>query len=279
VLRTTTRALAIAGALTLLLAGCGDDGDDEEGSDQTTEAEDGTTEPDSAEAPDPDDETTTTTGGDETTTTGGDEDDTTTTAAEGPSAEEAQAVVDGIDITAEDLSTYGGGWTPEEDDDSAEDEDSDGFDDCFGETGEIDTLAEGDSDGFTSLEVQAFAGSSTIYFASVEDATAAMDTASTEEFRSCVEDFAGDGADSARIDSYPQGTRFGEQWVVLGGVVEGTADDGTPLSISVDINLLRTGPLVTLLAYYDLSGGGEATASVVDGLMTTLDQRQADAVG
>ncbi len=257
---TVTRGLCVAAALVLALAGCGgDDGDEDAG--------DGTTTTEAAE----------------TTTTGSeDEGDDTTEPEEEPSTTEVptttapevdvQALVNGIDLTVEDLEALSPGWAV----DDSEDEEDDELDieSCMGPAGELEPQAESEGRLFVNESglPQAVA-TATAMFGSVEDATAFMDAAASDEFLPCADDVLLEGSDGGELEAFPSGTRYGDQWIVIGGLAE---VEGT--QAAVDFHLLRTGPFISMVFYIDTAGGGEAAAYVVDGMVDLLDERHEDAV-
>jgi hypothetical protein len=264
---TTIRALAVATALVLALAGCGgDDGDEDagDGTTTTTEAAEATTT--ESEGEDGDSDVTSTEPSQEPSTT-------STTTTEAPPEVDVQALVDGIDVTLEDLWSLSSGWVVDDEEDDGGEEDDD-FDACLGPAGEVDGRAETEGRSFLNEDaLYEAAATGTILYGSEEEAVALMDTASTEEFRACAQDVLLEGADSGQLDLYPDGTRYGDQWVVVAGLgeVEGT-------SVAIDLHFLRNGPFVSFVVYADAAGGGEEAAFVVDGIVDLLDQRQKDAV-
>jgi hypothetical protein len=258
------RALAIAGVLALVLAGCGDDGGGDDATDDptTTEADETTT-----EAPDATDEPGATEPDDETST----EPETTTTVAGGLGEDEAQAIPDQIDLTLEEVQSFNPTFEVQE----LDDEDEQLIDGCIGDAADIEPLAEGD--GVQYDAPQAYTATTTAVMTSEDDAIAYVSAFEGDDIVGCLEqamtDLIGEDGVIADLSGFPGGTRFGDQWANVGGLISGPG-----ASAAVELHVLRTGPIVTFLFYLDLDGG-ETTAYTTDGLLTLIDERQAAAVG
>lgn len=264
--RRGTRGLAAAAALVLALVACGGDGDGDEANEAVEEP---TTELPATTEAEPADEPGDTEPADEPDDTTEPPDETTTTVAGGLTEDEAAAIPDAVDLTLEDVTEYDPTFVEDPADD---DEEDDGFDDCFAEVDDLETIAEGDGRAFEAE--LAYTASATTVMAREDDAIAAVDTFGSEPFRACFEGYLSEEGLTAQIDAYPSGARFGDQWAILAGSLEAEG-----MSFGVELHVVRTGPVLTLFMHLDLGDSGEATAYVVDGLLTLIDERQTAAVG
>lgn len=267
-LRRGWRGLAIAGALVLVLvlAGCGGGGGDDDTSDTTTtEAAEDETTTDAETADDPD-------GGEMSEPADPTEpvDEPTTTADEG---DDVAAIADQVDLTLEDVTEYDPSFVEDlGDDEDEEDAEDDDLDDCVGEVADLEPVAESEGRAFEAD--LAYTASATSVMASEDEAVTIVDAFGGEEFRGCFEAYLSTDGLTAQLDSYPSGARFGDQWAIVAGSLGAEGQ-----TFGVELHIVRTGALVTIFLHLDLGDSGEATAVVIDGLLTLIDERQAAAVG
>jgi len=270
-LRPTTRGLAIAAALVMLLAGCGDDGGDDVSARETTEATDA---PEPTEAADDDEPTESSTEADDDTGS-----TTTTTVAAEPelTEEEALAQAESVNLVIGDFAAYGELWMAEVE--GPDDEEDDDLDECLGGSDVPDELVETDTTTFSNDpgdgSVQVLSNVSVV-MPTEDDAVAAMEEAATDLFRTCMEEDFVDGEEdsTAALNTVPDGGQFTEQTVALVGEVTFVTDGGTPVSGFIDLHLLRTGSVISLVTFLDIDGAG--AQELLTGLLNTITERHAE---
>lgn len=261
-------------ALTLVLAGCGDDGDSADTVEETT-----TTAADE----------TTTTADESTTTEAGDPADETTTTAEEPddSGEgsgdgtegdpDAVALAQAINLTIADFDDT---WTesPAEDDDGGP-----SIDDCFVETDiEAATVGEAETGTFSyepGPDAVQLVTMQTVVLDSPETAQAIVAELQGDAFATCAGDGLasgfGEGAEVS-LTVRPDDPAWTEESVGLVGDVAIPNGDAVAQG-AMDLHVLRTGEVVSFTASIDVGVGG--LEALLGQIYATVAERHAAEVG